>query len=106
MKSWTETVRALRQLVHRLDDHTRLSDQALSSRLLRDSLLPRHWQARVYWRISGELYPDKIEYYLCDLFATYHELELEMMAREHRPVEHFLSQRHQVCAPKSSARGP
>ena len=78
MKSWTKTLRVLRQLVHRLDEHTRLSDQALSSRMLRGSLLPRHWQAQVYWRASGELCPENIEYYLCELFAAYHELELEL----------------------------
>ena len=42
MKSWTKTMRMLRQLVHRLDDRTLLSDQLLGSRMLRDSLLPRH----------------------------------------------------------------
>ena len=81
MKSWTKTLRVLRQLVHRLDDRTRLSDQALGSRMLRDSLLPQHRQARVCWRASGERCPEKTEYYLCELFATYHELELEMMSR-------------------------
>ena len=88
MKSWTKTMRMLRQLVHRLDERTLLSDQLLGSRMLRDSLLPWHWQARVYWRTNGELCPDKIEYYLCDLFATYHELELEMMAVDARPRLH------------------
>ena len=39
--------------------------------------MPRHWQARVYWRAAGELCPEKIEYDLFDLFSTYHELELE-----------------------------
>ena len=89
MKSWTKTIRMLRQLVQRLDDRTRLSDQLLGSRMLRDSVLPRHWQARVYWRTNGELCPDKVEYYLCDLFATYHELELEMMAIDSRPSRAF-----------------
>ena len=89
MKSWTKTVRVLRQLVHWLDDRTRFSDQVLGSRALRDSLLPQHWQARVYWRASGELCADKTEYYLCELFATYRDLELEMMAADSRPLRAF-----------------
>ena len=70
MKSWTKTIRMLRQLVHRIDDCTHLSEQLLGGRMLRDSLLPRHWQARVYWRTAGELCPENIEYYLCGVFPA------------------------------------
>ena len=70
MRSWIKTIRMLRQVVHRLDDCTQVSEQLLGSRMLRDSFLPRHWQARVYWRAAGELCPEKIEYYVCDLFST------------------------------------
>ena len=89
MRSWTKTIRMLRQLAHRLDERTLLSDQLLGSRMLRDSFLPRHWQARVYWRTDRKLFPDKIEYHLSDLVSTYHDLEDEMMARDSRPVRAF-----------------
>ena len=103
MPDWTWALRMLRRLVHQIDECTRINDRYLASRMLRDSRLPAHWQARVFWRADGEFCPEQIEHHLCQMFGLYHEMEIEQLSQP--PRAHPKPPPQRLSEPESQPAG-